>query len=267
MFNFLKGILIGIGGITPGLSGSVLMVIFGLYEKVIETIRNLFTFKNFKNDLLFLIPIGLGMVSGVLLFSKIVNFLLERYEMYTRFTFLGLVIGTLPLFYKEVKKKDFKNIYHILIAFAVLAGLLLLFLGKGLFPQVDNPAPPQSFFMGFTFAASATVPGIDNSVILSVFGFYEGFVSALDSINIYVLAFVAVGVIVGVISISFIMNFLLKKHYSITFSIIFGLFISIIPSVLNESCVLALNMASAISILLMILGFFASYLLGTKKKD
>ena len=100
MSNFFKGIIVGIGGIAPGLSGSVLLVILGLYQKVITAIGTLF--KNLKNNLIFLFPLLLGFGVGVIIFSKIINFLLENYEMYTRFAFLGLVLGTIPLFYKEV---------------------------------------------------------------------------------------------------------------------------------------------------------------------
>ena len=87
MSNLLKGIIVGIGGIAPGLSGSVLLVIFGLYQKTINAIGTLF--KEFKKNMLFLVPLFLGFGIGVLLFSKIVDFLLNNYEMQTRFGFLG----------------------------------------------------------------------------------------------------------------------------------------------------------------------------------
>ena len=98
MKNFLKGIIAGIGGVAPGLSGSVFLVILGLYQKTINAIGTLF--KNFKQNVLFLIPLCLGFGVGAILFSKLVNFLLANYEMYTRFAFLCLVLCTKPLFYK-----------------------------------------------------------------------------------------------------------------------------------------------------------------------
>ena len=103
MQNFFKGIIAGIGGIAPGLSGSVLLVILGLYQKTVSAIGTLF--KNFKENVKFLFPLFLGFGVGVLLFSKVIDFFLNNFEMYTRFAFLGLVIGTVPLFYKEVKKE------------------------------------------------------------------------------------------------------------------------------------------------------------------
>ena len=119
LINFLKGILVGVGGIAPGLSGSVMLLILGLYERCINAIGTLF--KNFKKNLLFLVPLVCGFGVGILLFSKVVDFLLINYEFHTRYLFLGLVIGTLPLFYKTVKKKGFalKHWGIILVAAAV----------------------------------------------------------------------------------------------------------------------------------------------------
>ena len=105
--NFFKGIVVGIGGIAPGLSGSVLLVILGLYERVVSVVGTLF--KNFKRNILFLIPLIAGMGVGVLLFSKVVDFLLESYAFQTRYAFLGLILGTIPLFYREVRKNGFRK--------------------------------------------------------------------------------------------------------------------------------------------------------------
>lgn len=260
MKNFLKGILVGIGGIAPGLSGSVLLVIFGLYQKAINAIGTLF--KDFKNNMKFLVPLALGMGTGILLFSKIVDFLLANYEMQTRFLFLGLVIGTLPLFYKEVRKEGFSKKYYIYIILSALAGILLFTVNKNGFAQVTNPNLLQSVFLGIAVAGSSIVPGVDSAVILSTLGLYELYVSSVANLEFSILIPAAVGLGIGVLGISFIMNKLIKKYYTATFSIIFGLFISIIPNVLNESCVYELNSKLVISIILAIVGFVVSYLLG-----
>ncbi len=260
MKNFLKGIFVGMGGISPGLSGSVLLVIFGLYQKTINAISTIF--KDFKNNLKFLIPLALGMGTGILLFSKLVDFLLANYEMQTRFLFLGLVIGTLPLFYREVKKEGFSKKYYIHIAVATLIGILLFTLNKNAFPQVTQPSLLQSVFLGVAVAGSSIVPGVDSAVILSTLGLYELYVSSVANLDFAILIPAGVGLGIGVLGISFIMNQLIKKCYTATFSIIFGLFIAIIPNVLNESCVLALNSTMAVSVVLAVIGFGISYYLG-----
>lgn len=260
MKNFLKGIIVGIGGIAPGLSGSVLLVIFGLYQKTIDAIGTLF--KNFKKNILFLVPLFLGFGVGILLFSKVIDFFLSNFEMQTRFTFLGLVIGTIPLFYKEVKKEGFSNKYYAIIIISAILGIYLFTVNKGAFPQIENPNLLQSILLGVAVAASSIIPGVDSAVILSTLGLYELYVTSLANFNLGILIPAGIGLVFGALIISFIISKLIKNYYTITFSIIFGLFISIIPNVLNENCILMLNAKSFISILLMIIGFGISYYLG-----
>lgn len=263
MRNFLKGIIVGIGGIAPGLSGSVLLVIFGLYQKTVNAIGTLF--KDFKKNILFLIPLFLGFGVGVIIFSKIVDYFLNNFEMYTRFAFLGLVIGTIPLFYKEVKKEGFNKKYYILIIAAAICGFSLFFVNKDFFPQVTNPNLFQSVILGVAVAGSSIVPGVDSAVILSSLGLYELYVSSLASLNFSILIPAGVGLVVGALVISFIINKLIKRFYTATFSIIFGLFLSIIPNVLNESCKIGFNAQSVIAIIIAIIGFGVSYFLGDIK--
>ena len=263
MINFFKGIIVGIGGIAPGLSGSVLLVILGLYQKAINAIGTLF--KDFKNNVKFLFPLVLGFGVGVIIFSKIVDFLLGNYEMYTRYAFLGLVLGTIPLFYKEVKKEGFKKKYYIYIIIAAILGLSVFFFNKNLFPAVTNPNLFQSVSLGVAVAGSSIVPGVDSAVILSSLGLYELYVSSIADFNLSILIPAGFGLVIGALVISFIINKLIKRFYTATFSIIFGLFLSIIPNVLNGSCVLGWNANSVISIIICILGFGVSYFLGDIK--
>ena len=265
MRNFLKGIIVGIGGIAPGLSGSVLLVILGLYQKTINAIGTIF--KDFKKNVAFLFPLFLGFGVGVIIFSKIVDFLLENYEMYTRFTFLGLVLGTIPLFYKEVKKEGFNKKYYIVMLISAIAGIALFSLNKDLFPVITDPNLFQSVLLGFAVAGSSIVPGVDSAVILSKLGLYELYVGSIADFNLAILIPAAFGLGIGVLVISFLMNKLLSKFYTVTFSIIFGLFLSIIPNVLNSSCVLGFNMSSVFAIILVIIGFIFSYFLGDVKNN
>ena len=265
MRNFLKGIIVGIGGIAPGLSGSVLLVILGLYQKTINAIGTIF--KDFKKNVAFLFPLFLGFGVGVIIFSKVVDFLLGNFEMYTRFAFLGLVLGTIPLFYKEVKKEGFNKKYYIVMLISALVGISLFSVNKDLFPVITNPNLLQSVLLGVAVAGSSIVPGVDSAVILSTLGLYELYVSSLANFNLSILIPAGVGLVIGVLVISFLMNKLLSKFYTITFSIIFGLFLSIIPNVLNSSCVLGFNVASVISIIIMIIGFAFSYYLGDVKNN
>ena len=265
MKNFFKGIIVGMGGIAPGLSGSVLLVIFGLYQKTINAMGTLF--KNFKKNLLFLVPLFTGFGIGVLIFSKIVDYLLSNFEMYTRFAFLGLIIGTVPLFYKEVKKEGFSKKYYIFIGAAVAVGVVFSFFSDGLFPKITDPNLFQSVILGVAVAASSIIPGVDSAVILSTLGLYEIYVSSIANLDMPVLIPAAFGLVIGALVISFVVNKIIKRFYTASFSIIFGLFLTIIPSVLTESCKLALNAQSAVAIVIAIIGFGVSFFLGDVKNN
>ena len=265
MKNFFKGMVVGVGGVSPGLSGSVLLVIFGLYQKTVDAIGTIF--KKFKENLLFLIPLFLGAVVGVIISSKIIDFFLNNFPMQTRYTFLGLIIGTLPLFYSEVKRDGCKKKHYIVMVVCAILGFAFFYFSKGLFEPVENPTLFQSVILGFAVAASSIIPGVDSAAILSAFGLYELYVSSIANLSLNILFPAAFGLGFGLLFISLFMSRLLAKFHTMTFSVIFGLFISVIPSVLNESCVPSLSFGFFFSIILAIIGFFFSFYMSDIKNN
>ncbi len=289
MKNFFKGIVVGLGGVAPGLSGSVLLVIFGLYQKTITAISTtikdalafiVLFFKNIKNlkvlkeskelksifeNLKFLVPLVIGIGIGVLIFSTLVDYLLATFPAYTRFAFLGLILGTLPLFYREVKKEGFSNKYYIVMVIAFALGLVLMNISD--IKPVTDPNLVQSMTLGFCVAASSIVPGIDSAAILTALGLYALYVSSIASLNFTVLLPAGVGLVIGVLVISFAVNKLLSKCYTMTFSVLFGLFISIIPEVVkDESCYALEGKQIVIAIVLLIVGFVFSLVFSNLEK-
>lgn len=258
--HFLKGIIAGIGGIAPGLSGSVLLVIMGLYERTINALGTLF--KHFKRNIKFLLPVCLGMICGVLIFSRIVDFLLANFETQTRFAFLGLVLGTIPLFYKQVRKKGFGSRYYVVMLISGLAGLMLFGMNNALFPQITDPNFGQKVLLGVAVAGSSIVPGVDSAVIMSSLGLYELYVSSIARLDFAVLLPALIGLILGAAVISAGMNFLLKKAYTLTFSVIFGLFVSIIPNVLQDCYQVESLWEGTVAIFFAVVGCLISYYLG-----
>lgn len=258
MKNFFKGIAVGIGGMAPGLSGSVLLVVFGLYKQTVDAISHIF--KNFKQNLLFLIPLALGMGIGLVGSSKLIDLALSTFEMQTRFLFLGLVLGTLPLLLQEVKKEGFSKKYYIYMAISATLGLLLFSLNTEAFPQLQNPNFLQCVLVGIAVAGSYILPGVDSAVILSTLGFYNIWLTAVGDFNFSMLIPIGIGGVIGVMVFSIAITALLKRFYTATFSIIFGLFISIIPNVLRTETPLpiGLNGTTAVSLIVFLLGLVFS---------
>lgn len=258
--NFIKGIIAGVGGVAPGLSGSVLMVLMGIYETTIEALGSIFI--NFRKKITFLVPLVLGMISGVLLFSQVVDFLLESYEFATRYAFLGLVLGTIPLFFAETKKKGFHFKYYFVMVGSAVVGFFLFGLHGNLFPTVTDPTLFQSGLMGLIVGLSSVVPGVDSAVILATMGYYELYVSSLADLNFAVLIPEGIGLALGAIAVSAGLNLLLKHFHTATFSVLFGLFLSMIPNMLNESCQIHSVFDGVIAIICVVVGFVVSYYLG-----
>ncbi len=264
MVNFLKGIVVGLGAIAPGLSGSVLLVIFGLYQRTITAISTIF--KDFKNNLRFLVPLAGGIGLGIILFSKLVDYLLTTFEMQTRFAFLGLILGAIPLFYQEVRKNGFHKKYYILVAAAFVGGTVLFHFNRDLFPVITAPNLFQSILLGIAVAASYIVPGLDSAAILSALGLYNLWVHSLATLNFEILFPALFGAAGGVLVVSTVMDFLIAKCYTPTFSIIFGLFLSIVPSVINESCVVGWNGKTLVSVVILVVSFLASLVFSNMEK-
>ena len=260
MERFLKGIIVGLGGVAPGLSGSVLLIIFGLYQKTLDALGSLLT--DLRKNLRFLLPLVAGMFLGVLLFSKLIDFCLTGYEMPTRFCFLGLILGTVPMVWKEVRKEGFSRKHYGVIALAAAVGFWMFTLNGEGFPQVADPTLAQCVCLGVAVAATAIIPGVDPAVFLSTLGFYEMYVRALAEFSLPVLIPMVAGLALGAVGISFVMSLLFRRWYTGTFSVIFGIFLSMVPNMLTESCVLAWDIPSLLSLVVMVLGFALSFYLG-----
>ena len=99
--NYLKGIAIGSGAILPGISSGVFCVIFGIYEKLLDSILNFFD--DIKKNTKFLFPILLGIGFGVILVGNLLNYFFYQFPIQTKSMFIGLILGTLPALFKEVQ--------------------------------------------------------------------------------------------------------------------------------------------------------------------
>ena len=111
---FIKGFIMGIANIIPGVSGGTLAIILGIYEEFIGALGHLF--KNFKQNLKFIIPIALGMLASIASMSSLIDYSFNHFPVATCLFFVGLVLGGIPLLVKKVKgKTDSKMIYNIIV--------------------------------------------------------------------------------------------------------------------------------------------------------
>lgn len=262
--GFIKGLLIGIGAIAPGVSGGALAVIFGLYEKITDAIADVF--KDFKKNVLFFFPIALGGGVGVLGFSKIMQYLFLHYDVQVKYLFIGLMIGTLPTVIKQANKKGFKKIYIVpcIIAFGVtILSIALEKAGINIIPDA-SPGILQLTAYGAIIGIGTIVPGISASFVLMYIGAYQIVLEGIAGINLEVLIPVGIGFVISIILFAKLISLLFKRIYGYTYYAVLGFVIGSIIAIFPG---IAFNIKYLISILLFAIGFYLSFSISKYSKS
>lgn len=221
IMNFGKGLLIGAGCILPGISSGVLCVIFGIYEKLLDSILNFF--KDVRKNFKFLFPIAFGGIIGIILFSKVLEYLLYRYPLQTKSLFIGLILGGTVLLFKDITKKEKLkkiNIFYMIVSLSI--GILMVYFENKMgIKNVENANYLYLILSGFLMSIGIVVPGVSSTIILMLLGTYSLYLSSVSVLYLPVLIPMIIGVILGSIIFMKIIKYLLNKFYTQTmFSII-----------------------------------------------
>ena len=222
MIGFAKGILIGAGGILPGISSGVLCVIFGIYEKLIDSILNFFS--DIRKNVRFLLPIMLGGFVGIIIFSKILQFLLYKYQLQTKSIFIGLILGGIDLLFKDIRKKEkvkIRNILYLIIS--LLIGISMVYLENKIGIQ-DNKDVSYIYLIlsGILMSVGIVVPGVSSTIILMLLGIYSLYLNSVSTLYLPVLIPMIIGIIIGSLFCMKIVKYLLDKFYTQTMYSIIG---------------------------------------------
>ena len=234
---FFIGIMLGTGLILPGISGGVLAIIFGIYDKIIYTFNHIF--ENFKKNLEFLIPLGIGGIVSVLTISRILEVLLKRFPIAVLLLFIGLILGGVP----ELAKKAEFNKNKINYAYTLLGAIIIIALalignkdaGTSIsFENLNFAGNVKLFLVGVLSSATLIFPGISGTSLLMVMGYYEPLLNTVNNItrfnnivsNIVVLIPFGVGLVIGIIVLARVIEFCLKKYESKTYGSIVGFVIA-----------------------------------------
>ena len=173
--DLLKGMVIGVANIIPGVSGGTMMVSMGIYDKLIYSITHLFS--DWKKIWKFLLWIGLGIILAILLLSKVFTYLLDFWPIPTNLAFCGLILGSIPPIMKNVKGSKFQlsNVLPFILMFAFIVGTALI--GENAGQQVEIKLDffgiIMLFVVGVIAAATMVIPGVSGSMMLMLMGYYE----------------------------------------------------------------------------------------------
>lgn len=223
----IKGIIIGMGKIIPGVSGSVLAITLNVYEPAIACISNLFS--SFKKNVTYLGFLGIGIIISIVLGSKLLIYLLNNHYFSTFSLIIGLIIGTIPCILKEIKIKRKSDLLYILIPF-----LLIYFLSNLRTIITLNDSVIIYFIIGFVEAFTTVIPGISSTALYIAFDVYKLFLNLFSNILSMKFIFFSIGLFIGIFLTSKLVNYLFRFHKRRTYLVIISLLISSIVVLLKN---------------------------------
>ncbi|HJA24482.1 MAG TPA: DUF368 domain-containing protein [Candidatus Fournierella merdigallinarum] len=262
LLDILRGVAIGVANIIPGVSGGTMAVSMGIYDKIIGAVSGLF--KHFKQSILTLLPLGVGMGIGIVAFGYALRYLLAEHTLATCLTFVGLILGGLPILWGRLRQSWAQKArkgapvgevicFAALLAFGV--GMALMQGGDETIKTLTLTPGTALLLAALGLIASATmvIPGVSGSMVLMVLGYYntildlvtgcvDGLVAGdfgLIFHNVCLLAPFAVGVALGIFGIAKIIEYLFAHFPSQTFAGIIGLIVSSPFAMLYSSGALA----------------------------
>ena len=227
----LKGFIIGIGKIIPGVSGAMLAITLGVYDKAILAITD-FTSDKKKNFKLLLL-LGIGIISSIIVFSKIINYFYNNHYIPTMLFFMGLIIGGIPGLINKTSY-NYKNIIITSVSFLIVTILSFSFINNTYMLKGNFVDYIILFIGGITEAFSSIVPGISGTALFMVMGIYNIVIEMLANLtnvfyvidNFLLIVFFIIGLLLGVILISILVKWLFSKYSSKTYSAILGFCLS-----------------------------------------
>ena len=265
---FIKGFILGVANVIPGVSGGTLAVSLGLYERILECVTTLF--KKFKENLTFIMPIALGIGVAILSTSKLVTYALTNFKAQTIFLFVGLIFGGISLIMKKVKgQKSFFNICVLCIVFIFVLGLN--FVKTDLFSISFTNMKIVDYILlalaGFIASSAMVIPGISGSFVLMVFGYYEKIMATISHLTTFknigqdliILTVFGIGVLLGILFMAKLITKLIEKNEVRTYFAIMGFVLSSIVVLLIQIGDFKFNFTNiATSILAFLWGYLLS---------
>lgn len=220
LIRLVKGAFVGTGFILPGVSGGALAAIFGLYERLITFIAHIT--KNFKENFFFFLPVGIGMLAGIILLSYPLSYFLEEHLAPTMWFFIGAIIGILPSLWKQAGKKGRSAKHYVIMAVALVVAFLFLKFGV----QMIGGDMPQNFatwtMAGAIIALGVLLPGLSPSNLLLYMGMYTAMVEGFKHLDLTILAPLVLGLFVCMMVFSKLVDMLFDKAYAGLYHVIMG---------------------------------------------
>lgn len=228
----LRGFIMGSADVVPGVSGGTMAFILGIYEELIESVRQVGR-SQFIQALLrlrlwealqainapFLASVGFGILLAVLTLAQGLEWLLEHYPVLLWSFFYGLVLASVVVVVKRVER------WTAPLGLIVAVGAIGAYLLVGLTP-VQTPNAWWFLILSGAIAICAMIlPGISGAFILVLLGKYQYILGAVNDRNIIPVALVGVGAVIGLVSFAQVLGWLFKRYHDQTVALLIGLMI------------------------------------------
>jgi len=224
----LTGFFMGMADLIPGVSGGTVAFISGIYEELLESIKNVST--NVPSLLLkrkfteafkavpyeFLIPIFIGIFAAIISLSRLLSSLIQNYPTFVWSFFFGLVLASTGLVAGRIKSWNLKYLIYFIV------GSLIGYIIVGQVPGTTPETLPMFFLSGALAIIAMILPGISGSFILLIIGKYAQVLEAVKELNLVVLLTVMAGAVFGLAIFSRVLSWLFAKHHNISVAILSG---------------------------------------------
>jgi putative membrane protein len=242
----IKGIILGMGIIVPGLSGGTIMMAFGMYEKMLEDLL--------KFHITPYITIGFGALIGVFTGSFVFSYLFEFHRNPTSAFILGCLLMSIPFILKRSKgyaKTD--------VSLLVIGGILsFILMGMPTLLEGGTLSGGQTFLAGFISSSTMMIPGVSGSAVLIILGIYEEMLLIINELQLLNLAIFMVGATAGLFILAKVLKAIFAKYESKILFFFSGL-------ILGSSRILFPSELDVLSILTFLLGVGIVYKWGNFK--
>ena len=268
LYRVFVGILFGFANVIPGVSGGTVMVVLGVYERIIAIITD---FKNkIKTEWKFFLPILAGMGIAIFIFGSLMSSLLNAHRDVTQMFFIGVILFSIPQIFKCAAfsaDQKFSIKWPYVLAFVLVLALMVFMslskandklseikaaknetyaaeqLSDDTSEETENAeeetyTPDHSaltllllIVYGAVACSTMIIPGISGSLVMVMMGQYENIMHALKHFDIPVLLPFGIGCLLGLIFCARLIRWLLRRHSQLTYSAILGFVVGSVLSV------------------------------------
>jgi putative membrane protein len=249
--HLVKGFLIGIANIIPGVSGGTFALILGIFDRLVDAIKSfdLALIRTYagalarpfdkrsrqriaaewkRTDATFLTFIGIGALVALVSCAWIFDYLLREHPAMTLAFFIGLIIPSIAVPYKMMEHRDPAHLFWIVPGAVLTVWISMLDIAGG----TGEPGFIIVFLGGMLAISAMILPGVSGSFCLLILGLYQPTLSHIKAMthsptaaSVIFLGTLGLGVVIGLVLFSRIMSFLLKRYRSATLAFLIGLII------------------------------------------